>query len=155
AWATSASSSAASCPIPTCRSCTRWAWRRSSGRARRWTRSSPTSATTRGPTMQAALVERFRAGDRLALSRLLTLRARGESVEETLSAIGSPKQRARVVAITGAGGVGKSSLTGKLIEAIRASGQTVAVLACDPQSPLSGGALLGDRFRMPPRPDDD
>src|SRR5439155_4277413 len=53
------------------------------------------------------------------------------------------------------GGVGKSTLTGKLIEQIRADGETVAVLACDPQSPLSGGALLGDRFRMPARPDDD
>jgi LAO/AO transport system kinase len=62
---------------------------------------------------------------------------------------------ARVVAITGSGGVGKSTLAGKLIEQIRESKQTVAVLACDPQSPLSGGALLGDRFRMPARPDDD
>ena len=57
--------------------------------------------------------------------------------------------------LTGSGGVGKSTLAGKLIEQVRGDGQTVAVLACDPQSPLSGGALLGDRFRMPPRPDDD
>ena len=60
-----------------------------------------------------------------------------------------------MVAVTGSGGVGKSTLVGKLIEAARADGQTVAVLACDPQSPLTGGALLGDRFRMPSRPDDD
>jgi LAO/AO transport system kinase len=59
------------------------------------------------------------------------------------------------VAITGSAGVGKSTLIGKLIERLRARDQTVAVLACDPQSPLSGGALLGDRFRMPSRPDDD
>src|SRR5439155_613277 len=51
-------------------------------------------------------------------------------------------------------GVGKSTLIGKLIEHIRGQGQTVAVLACDPESPLTGGALLGDRFRMPHRPDD-
>lgn len=102
-----------------------------------------------------SLVERFRRGDRLALSRLLTLAARGEGVEETLAAVGPPRRPARVVALTGAGGVGKSSLTGKLIDAVRAAGETVAVLACDPQSPLSGGALLGDRFRMPQRPDDD
>ncbi|HZZ82489.1 MAG TPA: GTP-binding protein, partial [Gemmataceae bacterium] len=55
---------------------------------------------------------------------------------------------ARVIAFTGSAGVGKSSLIGKLIPIIRATGKRVAVLACDPQSPLSGGALLGDRFRM-------
>jgi LAO/AO transport system ATPase len=51
--------------------------------------------------------------------------------------------------------VGKSTLTGRLIDEIRRQGISVAVLACDPQSPLSGGALLGDRFRMPARADDD
>jgi LAO/AO transport system ATPase len=59
-----------------------------------------------------------------------------------------------VVALTGGGGVGKSSLTGRLIQEVRRRGLSVAVLACDPQSPLSGGALLGDRFRMPSEPDD-
>jgi len=61
----------------------------------------------------------------------------------------------RVIAVTGSGGVGKSTLIGKLIEVIRRAGRSVAVLACDPQSPLTGGALLGDRIRMPNRPDDD
>jgi putative protein kinase ArgK-like GTPase of G3E family len=55
---------------------------------------------------------------------------------------------ARVVAFTGSGGVGKSSLIGKLIPIVRAQSKKIAILACDPQSPLSGGALLGDRFRM-------
>jgi LAO/AO transport system kinase len=105
--------------------------------------------------MLPALVDRFRAGDRLALARLLSLAARGEGVEEILTAVGPPKTAARVVAVTGSGGVGKSTLTGKLIETIRAAGPSVAVLACDPQSPLSGGALLGDRFRMPARAEDD
>jgi LAO/AO transport system ATPase len=59
-----------------------------------------------------------------------------------------PPSRSRVVAFTGSGGVGKSSLIGKLIPIVLAQGKKVAVLACDPQSPLSGGALLGDRFRM-------
>src|SRR6202023_3029249 len=59
------------------------------------------------------------------------------------------------VALTGGGGVGKSTLAGKLVEQARAHGLTIGVLACDPQSPLTGGALLGDRFRMPARPDDD
>jgi LAO/AO transport system kinase len=60
-----------------------------------------------------------------------------------------------VVAVTGSGGVGKSTLIGKLIPIIRKENQTVAVLACDPRSPLTGGALLGDRFRMPASPEDD
>jgi LAO/AO transport system ATPase len=105
--------------------------------------------------MLEALLQRFRKGDRLALARLVTLVSRGEHVEEILSAVGTPGKPARVVACTGSGGVGKSTLVGKLIEEARGRGLTVAVLACDPQSPLSGGALLGDRFRMPSRPDDD
>jgi LAO/AO transport system kinase len=102
-----------------------------------------------------ALLARFRRGDRLALARLVSLVARGDNVGPILAAVGQPARPARVVALTGAGGVGKSTLAGKLIETIRERGLTVAVLACDPQSPLSGGALLGDRFRMPSRPDDD
>jgi LAO/AO transport system ATPase len=101
------------------------------------------------------LLQRFRRRDRLALSRLVSLVARGEQVEAILDGVGPAAKPARVVALTGSGGVGKSTLAGKLIEQIRADNQTVAVLACDPQSPLSGGALLGDRFRMPARPDDD
>jgi LAO/AO transport system kinase len=104
--------------------------------------------------MLEPLLERFRRGDRLALSRLVSLVARGERVQEILAGVGAAGKPARVVAVTGSGGVGKSTLTGKLIEQIRQKGQTVAVLACDPQSPLSGGALLGDRFRMPARPED-
>jgi LAO/AO transport system ATPase len=100
------------------------------------------------------LLERFRRRDRLALARLLSLLARGEQRDEILTRVGPPPKPARVVAITGSGGVGKSTLVGKLIGAIRQQGQTVAVLACDPQSPLSGGALLGDRFRMPSHPDE-
>jgi LAO/AO transport system kinase len=90
-------------------------------------------------------------GDRRALARLLSRAARGEP----LPALPIPPKPSRVIAITGSGGVGKSTLIGKLIELLRDKGLTVAVLACDPQSPLSGGALLGDRFRMPNRPDDD
>jgi LAO/AO transport system ATPase len=105
--------------------------------------------------MLEPLLERYRQRDRLALSRLLTLLARGEHVSEILAALGPATSSSLTTAITGSAGVGKSSLIGRLIETIRASGQTVAVLACDPQSPLSGGALLGDRFRMPSRPEDD
>jgi LAO/AO transport system ATPase len=102
------------------------------------------------------LLERFRRKDRLALSKLLSLIARGEQVEAILGKLADhPPHPTRIVAITGSGGVGKSSLTGRLIGEIRNRGSSVAVLACDPQSPLSGGALLGDRFRMPARADDE
>jgi LAO/AO transport system ATPase len=102
----------------------------------------------------APLLERFRRGDRLALSRLLSLAARGEMVHEiAVNLAASPGPR--LIAITGSAGVGKSTLIGKLIEQIRKQNSKVAVLACDPQSPLSGGALLGDRFRMPSKDDDD
>ncbi len=101
----------------------------------------------------APWLERFRHGDRLALSRLLSLAARGEQLSEITAAVAA-LPRTRVVAITGSAGVGKSTLIGKLIEHIRSKGQKVAVLACDPQSPLTGGALLGDRFRMSDAADD-
>ena len=101
------------------------------------------------------LFQRFRRRDRNALARLLSLVAQGERVAEILGGVGAPAKPARVVALTGGGGVGKSTLAGKLVEQARAHGSTVSVLACDPQSPLTGGALLGDRFRMPTRPDDD
>ena len=65
------------------------------------------------------------------------------------------RRKTRVIAVTGGGGVGKSTLIGKLIEVIRHAGHSVAVLACDPQSPVTGGALLGDRIRMPSRLNDD
>jgi LAO/AO transport system ATPase len=105
--------------------------------------------------MPESLWARFQRRDRLALSRLLSLAVRGERIEDIMPAITRPVKPSRVVAVTGSGGVGKSSLIGKLMELLRLQGQTVAVLACDPQSPLTGGALLGDRFRMPTHPDDD
>jgi LAO/AO transport system ATPase len=80
---------------------------------------------------------------------------RAQEGEEILAGLKPPRGPARVVAVTGSGGVGKSTLVGRLIEHLRALGKAVAILACDPQSPVTGGALLGDRFRMPSRPDDD
>ncbi|GIW82943.1 MAG: GTPase [Gemmatales bacterium] len=101
------------------------------------------------------LIDRYRNKDRRALSRLLTLAARGEHLSEILAAASVPQsKRIPVVTLTGSAGVGKSTLTGKLIELLRRKDKRVAVLACDPQSPLSGGALLGDRFRMPTTPDE-
>jgi LAO/AO transport system ATPase len=100
------------------------------------------------------LWRRVQARDRLALSRLLTRISRGEESPEIRAALNSNQRNAKVVAVTGNAGVGKSTLIGRLIELLRAKNRTVAVLACDPESPLSGGALLGDRIRMPARPDD-
>ena len=101
--------------------------------------------------MIADLLARLRQGDRNALSRLVTHAARGEhlaEIQELPARSASDGKPARVVAFTGSGGVGKSTLIGKLIPLVRAAGLKIAVLACDPQSPLTGGALLGDRFRM-------
>jgi len=101
------------------------------------------------------LLQRFHRRDRNALARLLSMVAHGERVDDIVHAVGAPLKPARVVALTGGGGVGKSTLAGKIVEQALAHGLSVCVLACDPQSPLTGGALLGDRFRMPARPDDD
>jgi LAO/AO transport system ATPase len=103
--------------------------------------------------MDEALLEAFQRGERRALARLLTLAAHGQG-SEFLYRLPTPAKASRVVAITGSGGVGKSTLIGKLIEHVRKQSKSVAVLACDPQSPISGGALLGDRFRMPSMPSD-
>ncbi len=104
--------------------------------------------------MVEPLLDRLRQKDRNALARLLTLVSRGEALAEIARGLGEPARPARVVAITGSGGVGKSTLIGKLLPVLRGHGLNVAVLACDPQSPLSGGALLGDRFRMGSTTDD-
>ena len=106
------------------------------------------------------LLDRFGSGDRQALARLLTLLSRGEGLDAVAAFLAQrdgthPQQQAnRVVAVTGSAGVGKSTLVGKLIEPARRHGHSVAVLACDPQSPITGGALLGDRLRMPYPGDD-
>jgi LAO/AO transport system ATPase len=95
------------------------------------------------------LLQGLRQRDRLALTKLLSLAARGESVDVPV-----PATKSLVVAFTGSGGVGKSSLIGKLIDVVRQDGASIAVLACDPQSPVTGGALLGDRLRMGSHLDD-
>jgi len=100
------------------------------------------------------LIDRFRQRDRRALARLLTLTSRGEALEEARAEVAARPGRGRVTAFTGSGGVGKSSLIGRLVELLRSQFKTVAVLCCDPQSPLTGGALLGDRLRIAKPADD-
>jgi LAO/AO transport system ATPase len=109
----------------------------------------------REPRSHEPITDGFPQRDRRALSRLLTRAGQGDRFEKDRPAALQAHGQTRVIAVTGSGGVGKSTLIGKLIEMIRKAGHSVAVLACDPQSPLTGGALLGDRIRMPSRTDDD
>ena len=92
--------------------------------------------------MDQALIESVRAGDRKALARAISLVERGTPLE---NAVPTPRH---IIGITGPPGAGKSTLISAMIETLRGSGETVAVLAIDPSSPLTGGALLGDRIRM-------
>ena len=96
------------------------------------------------------LVDRLLRGERRALARLLT-RVEDGSVERLREVVGllhPHTGNARIVGLTGSPGVGKSTLTSALVGEWRSRGQRVAVLAVDPSSPFSGGALLGDRVRM-------
>lgn len=86
--------------------------------------------------------------ERRALARLLSQASRGETLSALPQASTGAGRQALVLAFTGAAGVGKSTLVGRLLPEIRKDRKTVAVLACDPQSPVTGGALLGDRFRL-------
>jgi LAO/AO transport system kinase len=89
------------------------------------------------------------AGDRRAVARAISLVEDGSADLPALSEAIYPRTgRAHTVGLTGAPGVGKSSLAGQLVAGARARGRTVAVLAIDPTSPFTGGALLGDRLRM-------
>jgi LAO/AO transport system kinase len=97
----------------------------------------------------SALAEKVLAGDRRAVARAISLVEDGSSELAALSEALYPRTgRAYTVGLTGSPGVGKSSLAEHLVRAARARDQSVAVLAIDPTSPFSGGALLGDRLRM-------
>ena len=90
-----------------------------------------------------------RAGDVIALSQLISaVEARRGLSDGVLAEIYTDGGKARVVGITGPPGTGKSTLTSALIRELRARNQSVAVLAVDPSSALTGGAILGDRLRM-------
>ena len=95
------------------------------------------------------LVESVRQGQPRAVGRLISLVENGApSLREVMRALAPDTGRAHVLGVTGSPGVGKSTTTTALVTALRAEGQRVGVLAVDPSSPFSGGALLGDRVRM-------
>ncbi|MGH9101602.1 MAG: methylmalonyl Co-A mutase-associated GTPase MeaB [Acidimicrobiales bacterium] len=97
----------------------------------------------------AAALEAARGGRRGALARLLSVVERGGDAAAELAAAAFPRSGvAATVGMTGAPGAGKSSLVSSLLHTLRARGSEVAVLAVDPSSPFSGGAILGDRVRM-------
>lgn len=102
-----------------------------------------------GDNALEALVAALASGDQRACARLISRMERGESgLVPLLQALYRAGGRGRVIGITGPPGAGKSTLIGRLIGAWRKRGLSVAVLAVDPSSPISGGALLGDRLRM-------
>ena len=104
------------------------------------------SRRTRPP---AELFEAALGGDRSALARLLSLIERGDDDARTIGRIAHPRSvSGYTVGLTGAPGAGKSTLTSSLIGHLRSLELEVAVLAIDPSSPFTGGAILGDRVRM-------
>ena len=95
------------------------------------------------------LVDRARDGDPRAVARLISLvEDESPALREVMAALAPYAGGAAVLGVTGSPGVGKSTTTSALVTAFRADGRRVGVLAVDPSSPFSGGALLGDRVRM-------
>jgi GTPase len=97
----------------------------------------------------AALADGARRGERACVARLLSLIEAGdESTRLAVASLAAHGGHAYTIGITGAPGAGKSSLVDRLIAVLRSLGDSVSVLAVDPSSPRSGGAILGDRVRM-------
>ena len=97
----------------------------------------------------AEVVDGVLAGDRRSIARAISMVEDGaEGLPELIGGLYPRTGRAHTIGLTGSPGVGKSSLAAELVKAIRGRDRTVAVLAIDPTSPFTGGALLGDRLRM-------
>jgi LAO/AO transport system kinase len=110
----------------------------------------------RGPADPEPLVAAARSGDARALGRLVSLvENAAPELRLVMKVIAPLTGNATVLGLTGSPGVGKSTVTTALVRRFRAGGQRVGVLAVDPSSPFSGGALLGDRVRMQDHATDD
>ena len=102
------------------------------------------------------LATRVVDGDRRAIARAISrVESEGASAASMVRAVYSRTGRGYLVGVTGAPGVGKSTLVDRLVQTLRSRGRTVGVLAVDPSSPFSGGAVLGDRVRMQTHAGDD
>ncbi|MGN9914048.1 methylmalonyl Co-A mutase-associated GTPase MeaB [Phytohabitans sp. LJ34] len=97
----------------------------------------------------SGLVAAAREGDPRAVARLITLVESGDDLlPEVAAALAPHTGKAQVIGLTGSPGVGKSTTTNELVRVLRGEGHRVGVLAVDPSSPFTGGAILGDRVRM-------
>jgi len=98
--------------------------------------------------LTADLAAEVLAGNPRAVGRAITRVERGDGVAELLKSIFPRTGAARVVGVTGPPGAGKSTLVTQITRALRSAGERVGIVAIDPSSPFSGGAILGDRIRM-------
>jgi len=109
-----------------------------------------------GNQVAESIIQGFRTRKRAALARAVTLVENGSiHAQDILEETFKHRGRSRVLGITGSPGVGKSTLVDSLITAIREHGNSVGVIAVDPSSPFTGGAILGDRVRVRSRTTDD
>ncbi len=107
------------------------------------------TAFTQMSDSAAALVQGVLAGNRLSLARTITrVENQAEDAHAVLAALYPHTGHAHIIGVTGAPGTGKSTLVTTLAQSYRQAGLTVAIVAIDPTSPFTGGALLGDRVRM-------
>ena len=112
----------------------------------RFPMAGPDASRTTDP---ATLVQRMLDGDRLALARLIThVENRTAAVRTIMKAVHGRRRGGYVVGVTGPPGAGKSTVVDRLTAHLRAAGDTVGIVAVDPSSPFTGGAVLGDRIRM-------
>jgi LAO/AO transport system kinase len=115
-----------------------------------------TTARSRRTVDAPALVAQAREGSPRAVARLISLvEDASPSLREVMALLAPHAGHARVIGLTGSPGVGKSTSTSAMVAAYRRRGMRVGVLAVDPSSPFSGGALLGDRVRMQEHATDD
>jgi LAO/AO transport system kinase len=111
--------------------------------------TQPVVAGDRRDVDVSILVEQARAGQPRAVARLISLvEDESPALRDVITALAPHNGHAHIVGITGSPGVGKSTTTAALVTRLRARGDRVGVLAVDPSSPFTGGALLGDRVRM-------